>query len=126
MKTNLILLLGILFTMNFAFALPGEEGMYENNTIAYSVERIAGEVDIAIHLIKDEPVETIEVMRSEFPTKNFRTIKEITGKGVDALKTENTVDKYPFPNSVDSYYKVVTVNLEGVKRSYPAVKLVSK
>lgn len=105
----------------------GEESVYESTNLNYKVVKANNVVIITVDLIDVASYSEIIVMRSESPSGTFRNVKELSKDDIIKLVSDNKIiDKYPLPTSMISYYKLQTVDKNGVLRSYPCVKLSSK
>lgn len=122
--------LTVLMTVATTFATTNPVANYTFNSadaeVAIELERVATEVKMHI-LVKDiAQYDHIIIERSPDGGNYFGQCKYIT---CAEEKTENgymlKVDKYPFPASKDSYYRIKTISKDGITRAYPAVTLSS-
>jgi hypothetical protein len=93
--------------------------------VVLEVER--GKGDVVLHvLVKDAgQYYSVTIEKSEDVLNNYSQCKYIN------IKTEKPTaedyflrnDKYPLPAQKDSYYRVITVDKEGITKVYPGVLL---
>lgn len=107
---------------------PGTPPAYTfNNPGEVAIELERGKTEITMHiLLKDaDQYEKVIIERSADVLNNYGQCKYMVIKnekedGDDYFKR---TDRYPLPTHLDSYYRIVTVSKDGVKKTYPAVLL---
>lgn len=123
---NVILTFLALFAL-IAFKSPEGEAVYNGTQVSYNVEKTNGVVLIKLGIKDPTSIESLVIMRSDNPSKYFREVKQLSKNELDNMGSENVlVDKYPLPSTMSSYYKIKTIDVTGVQRSYPSVKLNTK
>lgn len=98
-----------------------------NNPGEVAIELERGKTEITMHiLLKDaSQYDKVIIERSADVLNNYGQCKYMVIKneeqdGNDYFKR---TDRYPLPTHLDSYYRVVTVSKDGVKKTYPGVLL---
>jgi len=95
------------------------------SAVNLEVERIGSDIMLYLYSASMKDVSMIYVEKSKDPTGGFTHCKAV--KVADHLaKSKNyigVVDESPYANSVDSYYRIKTVNAAGETKVYPAVNL---
>ncbi|MCB9255636.1 MAG: hypothetical protein H6579_00745 [Chitinophagales bacterium] len=124
MKNSILILIAVCSFALFSFTLPGEEANYNGGKVTYNVEKSNGVVMINLGLQNPQEYAEIIVMRSDNPAKFFREVKYLGGEAIDGMSSSNVIiDKYPLPSKITSYYKIQTIDKNGVQKSYPSVRL---
>lgn len=110
------------------FANPNPEKREFKNThheINLEVERLKGEV--AIHLLSQNFTELDQVIieRSGDGIQGFTPCKVLDVKDQQIVEGNYVVakDRFPYPASVDTYYRVKTISKEGITKTYAPIQL---
>ena len=116
----------VMISFSSLFAENPTHEFKNNSDLAIEVERVAGG-KVAMHLRATDPnqYQYIIIERSNASSSYFARIRYIdpSSEKFDANNYMQKTDNYPISMRQDSYYRIVTIDKDGVERAYPATQL---
>jgi len=88
------------------------------------LSRVEYKVMVALYFTRASQFAYVSIERSMEEKRGFRQCKYIQlGAGVNDSIVLVEHDKYAIPASEDAFYRLKTISIEGVIRTYPPVRL---